>query len=508
MRTDELEKLVRISVCADGLSATLAVQAGVDLTDVSADTVAALLEGRGIRVPSKLDESVEALKQQIAKHPDEEAEIVIARGVAPVHGKDGAFELDPSLSEEEGAKQRAECEDDADHYDRSAFVIVEEGQRVGRLLPHTEAEDGLDVRGKTIKAIPGRPCKIKFDETLRVSADGDIDALEYGRLEITVDRIRVQPVLVVSESVDFSTGNVDFPKDVLVQKGVRDCFTVQAGGSLEIVELVEAATVRAEGSILLRRGMAGRGKGEISTGADLETKYLDAVEVSVQNDLRIQRELTNCKTYVGRCIQSPTCSVVGGQLDVRFGGEVRNLGGEAEGETLVRIGIDPQLDEQAKELDELVPRVISHVSQATLELDQLRKMATKLTATQAESMTSLQFEIMTGQTRLASIAAGLQRMLEAYEQLSRCTLLVEKSIMPGVTIVIGGKAAVVREMVRGPVEIVLSESGTLMLRQPGGDSSMPLSAKAKLVPAKGVADIAELGRILENPIFKDVKAAA
>ncbi|NRA58467.1 MAG: DUF342 domain-containing protein, partial [Phycisphaerales bacterium] len=264
MRTDELEKLIRISVCADGLTATLTVQAGVDPEELSADLVGAILEGRGVRIPAEINPRVDELKRRIAEAPEAEIDIVIAEGIAPVHGKDGRFELDPELCDDEQAKKREESETDADHYGRSAFLVVEEGQRIGKVVPHSDAEDGVDVRGKTIKATPARPCKVKFDESLDVDEDGTVTALRNGRLEVAAERIRIQPVLVVPESVDFSSGNVDFPEDVLVQKGVRDCFTVHAGGSLEIVELVEAATVSANGSILLRRGMAGRGKGEIS----------------------------------------------------------------------------------------------------------------------------------------------------------------------------------------------------------------------------------------------------
>ncbi|NRA58796.1 MAG: hypothetical protein HRU13_11845 [Phycisphaerales bacterium] len=151
---------------------------------------------------------------------------------------------------------------------------------------------------------------------------------------------------------------------------------------------------------------------------------------------------------------------------------------------------------------------MSRLNQASLELDQLKKIAAKLTPTQAESMTTLQFEIMTGQTRLSAIYAAIQKISGAYKRLSKATLSVDKNIMPGVTIVIGNKSAVVREPIRGPVEIALDESGTLVMKQPSDDSVIPLSTKAKLVPASGVVDVAELERLLDNPLFNEVRAAA
>ena len=510
MHTDELEKLVRVSVCADGLMATLCVQPGVDLSQVTMETVSAILEGRGVSSPADLRDRVDGLVAKLTECSDQEVELVIAQGTAAIHGEDGWFELDGSLEVKEapqGEDENGEIEN-SDHYARSAFIVVTEGQHVGQIHPHTEAQDGVDVRGKVIKAKAGRPCKILFDETVRVDEHGSVTALQSGRLDLSPTRLRIDPVLVVAESVDFSTGNVDFPHDVLVQKGVRDCFTIEAGGAIEIVELVEAASVNAGGSILLRRGMAGRGKGCIHAGGDLEAKYLDAVRVDVLNDLRVQRELTNCTTYVGRCVRSPSCSVVGGKLDIRFGGQLRMLGGEAEGETLVRLGIDPTLERQARDLEELVPVALNRATQAKLELDQLKKMSSKLSPSQAEAVMSLQFEIMTCETRFPVIKSGIQSVVETYKRLSRVTLAVEKAIMPGVTIVIGGKAATVREPIRGPVVVALDEAETLVLRDPSTGAESPIAAKAKLHPATGAIDISELERWLDNPLLREERAAA
>jgi len=508
MRTDELEKLTRVSVSADRLTASLTVQPGVDPSDLTAESVGAILEGRGVRTSTELHARVEELVAKLQENPDDEAEIVVTRGVPPKHGEDGRFELDASLVQEDPGEGEGDPSEAADHYARSAFIVVDEGQKLGKLLPHSEAEDGLDVRGEVIKATPGRPAKVKFDDSVQVNEDGTVIARQKGQLEADEESLRVEPILVISESVDFSTGNVDFPGDVLIQRGVCDCFTVEAGGSLEIVELVEAASVKAGGSILLRRGMAGRGKGALRAGGDLEAKYLDGVDVTVLNDLRVQRELTNCSTYIGRCIRSSSCSIVGGKLDIRFGGQVRMLGGEAETETIVRLGVDPQLDRNARELEELLPSALNRITQVKQELEQLKKLTVKLTATQAESMMSLQFEITTAQSRFPQIKSGIQRIVEAYKRLNRATLTVEKSIMPGVTIVIGSKSAIVREQIRGPIMIAMDDSGSLVLKDPTSGSVSPISASAKLMPATDTVDMDDLARWLDNPMLREQPKAA
>lgn len=508
MRTDQLEKLSRIVVSPDGVHASLHLRPGLEPTDITPEAIEAILAARGIR-PSKITRSAaDLIADQILKDPNAVVENIVAEGVAPVHGIDGRFELCDELLERSRKLAEKSEEGDSNHYARSAFIIVEEGEHLGRVHKHSDAQDGQDVRGKILKANPGRPCQMKFDASVEVHPDGSVVSRRKGRLEFNPSSLSVDPVLEVAESVDFSTGNVSFPGDVIIRKGVKDCFTVDVGGNLEIVELVEAATIKARRTILLRRGMAGRGKGELVAGGDLEARYLDGSDIVVGHDLRVQKELTSCSTRVGRAIESPGCTVNGGELHARFGGRVRALGGEAETETIVAVGRDPNFDELVRTLDEMIPAILKRLEKARAELADLQRSAAKLTPAQAESMTSLQFEIMTGQSRLPKIIAVVEHLLKAYERLDDVTLTVERTIMPGVTISIGANAATIKEPIRGPVTIALDDSGALIMKNPATGTITPLSTKAKLKPAAGALDLNELRRWLESPALRPTTKAA
>lgn len=509
MSIDALDKVARVSVSSDGLRATLQIQPGAEASDITPEAVEAILASRGVRPSEATARAAESLARSLAENPGVMAEAIAAEGVPAIDGKDGHFELAQDIADK---TKPPESDEDGqpviDHYGRSAFIIVTEGQLLGVIHPHTDAQDGMDVRGKLIKAVIGRPCPLVLDDSIEQKPDGSVYALKRGRLELLPTSLRIEPVLEIDESVDFSTGNVDFPGDVVIRKGVRDCFRVDVGGSLEVVELVEAASIQAKGSITLRRGMAGRGKGELVTGGDLEAKYLDGVHARIAYDLRIQRELTNCNTVVGRSLHANTCTVVGGELHVRFGGSVRSLGGEAEASTIIRLGSDPQLDELARLLEDTLPQSTAAISKAMQELQDLQKIGSRLTATQAETMTSLQFEIMNGQAKQPAIRGAIEQVLLAYEKLHGATLTVEKAIMPGVVIQFGGQSATVRELIKGPVQIALDQSGAIVLKDPGSGSSTPLAAKAKIQPNTGSVDLHELRRWLETEATGQPKNAA
>lgn len=506
MSTDALDKACRVAISADGLRATLQIDPGFDAQAVTPESVQAILAARGFESSAILTEAVAELSNQLAADTEATAEAVVAEGKASVEGVDGRFELSPELAPPEPEPPADGEEPSFDHYGRSAFIIVEQGQVVGTLHKHTEAEDGMDVRGEVIKATPGRPCQLKFDDSVELHDDGSVTALRRGRVEMSATRLSIDPVLEIAESVDFSTGNVKFPGDVLIGKGVRDCFEVEVGGNLEVVELVEAAEVTSKGSVVLLRGMAGRGKGTLLAGGDLEAKYLDGAQVTVKYDLRVQREVTNCTTHVGRCVRSPSCTVVGGELWARFGGEVRTLGGEAEAETLVRIGVDAEMDACARMLESLLPQTVGRIERARQELADIQHTASKPTPSQAETITRLEFEIASEQARFPAIRAAIERVLTAYTKLEGAKLAVEKAIMPGVTIAIGSQAATVRETIRGPVVVFRDAQGTLVIRQFG--TCVPLATMAKLHPAPGSADLDELRRWLESPALKEAAQAA
>ena len=114
-------------------------------------------------------------------------------------------------------------------------------------------------------------------------------------------------------------------------------------------------------------------------------------------------------------------------------------------------------------------------------------------------MTSLQFEIMTGQSRLPAIRAAIEKVLQAYKRLATVTLSVERSIMPGVTIVFGSSMATVKEPIKGPVSLALDDSGSIVMKSPTSGTATPLASKAKLRPAPDSVDLDELARWLDNP---------
>ncbi|MFI4915882.1 MAG: FapA family protein [Phycisphaerales bacterium JB060] len=497
MPDNDFQSKCHVSVSPDGLAATVRIEAGAPRdAEEAAQTVLSVLAGQGIDQGRVVEGAIEELIGCLASSPETDAEGVVARGVAPMHGTDGWFEPSlmpstPAMPDDNDQKPGA-----IDHYAQSSIVVVRKGQRVGVLHSEGEPVAGIDVYGSPIEAAPGRPCAVVFDATVELRDDGAVMALHDGCLKISDTQVSVESTLVIEDSIDFATGNVDFPGNVVVRAGVRDRFSVRVGGDLEVAELVEAASIRTSGSARLSRGMAGRGKGVLDVGQDLHAGYLDGATVRVGGDLCVQNELSSCVTLVGRRVQSPECAVVSGELSFRFGGHVRTIGSEAETEVIVRAGCDPDLDAQTRLLEEALSETVRRLEKARADL----------TDASGEAGASIGAEVARLEAKGPAIRTALERVLSAYERMAGVTLHVERSVMPGVTLHFGAQGATVRQAISGPVEILVDESGGIVYRS--GGTTTPLATRASMHAARGATDLDELRRWLEHPLLRSSEKAA
>lgn len=88
----------------------------------------------------------------------------------------------------------------------------------------------------------------------------------------------VSQILIV-DTVDFSTGNIDFPGSVHIQGNVPSGFTVKAAGDIVVQGVVENAVLIAGGNIALCRGVKGAGSGSLGAGQDIRTLFIESCQV-------------------------------------------------------------------------------------------------------------------------------------------------------------------------------------------------------------------------------------
>ncbi len=491
MGMDRLDEKVRLELAAQAMSATIRLAPGLTPAELDENALRAIVAGRNILMNS---EAAEAIKKVVADYFQggaAELERVLISGEPPVHGVDGRFEPAPAAQPPvaeggpaEPNQPQASPEPDlagrVDHHERSAFTIIPRGTLLGRLIPATPGRDGRDLLGKTLVAREGRPYPLAADESITIADDGQVTAACDGVLEMNLPRLKVRSRLRVEGFVDFSTGNIDVPGDVAIDRGVRDGFVVKAAGEVRIGALVEAATVECGRDAALDGGMAARGKGRLKIARDCRAKYLDSVTGAVGRDLLVSKEIVNCTLAVGRSLVGITCGVTGGELVVAGPVEIDTIGSESGVDTVVRLGVSPELESAAIGLSELIPQLETRCARGVARLEQLKAATNKLTARQAEEMTELEFESATGATQLAKVRATLDKLRSFAAARTSVQLVVHGRLHPGVKLFAGRWTIEISAEKKGPLKLTLGPKGEPQVTCPKSGHVLPTSGWARL----------------------------
>ncbi len=492
---------LRVSIAPDRLTARLHVPAGFDRALLQPDLCAATLQQAGVEINDKVRRAIDRLVRD-AQAPGLEIAHTVARAQPPVHGQDGRVEWrvdeNPETDTPPPAPPEPNPNDDVDnnrddndndddddgavnHYDRSAFTIVKSGDTLGHIHLPTVGEDGRDVTGQTLQARQGQEAQLTFDETILLDAGSNLIAQTSGALMRADGHAMIEPQLEIPEYVDFSTGNINFNGDVVVQKGVRDCFTLKAEGDIEVRGLIEAATIIAGRDLIAAGGFAGREQGNAQIGGCLKGRYLDNIRGQVEEDLCIDREIINCRLTVHGSVLSPSGSVIGGRLAVTRQLQINQLGSPAGASTEILIGCVPRYEPLADELGEIVERY----EKRRQELIEEQNMYNELAAQGRPAMTDKQREVDLA-SELSRIETCLQKgrptLDKLHEVIAReCTVdvSVERRLCHNVRFIFAGKAFTIRDDMRGPVQIAKNDGGELVYRRRDG----PLS------PITDIADV-------------------
>ena len=526
---DGSDPRLRIIIASDRVTASVRISPGSG-EPLTPEAVLAQLEQRSV-AHSRIDQSaVESLTARAAElaEGDEPIQEVVARGIAPIAGEDGWIQLKDELADwfdrrerERRARRTTQLEgydhaaaaDDqvattaedgeqtgtpdaeapaSSHYDRSAYCMVSRGQHLADLRPPTAGEDGLDVTGMTIAARDGKPVDFQAGDTLKVR-EGRIFAAVDGHLEFDGLTLRVARELVIAGSIDFSTGNVvGFDGDVVVDKGIKDCFIADIGGSLRVRGMVEAATLKAGRDITLEHGMAAREKGTIWAGRDLEARYLDSTQGGAGRDLIIHREVTGCTLTIGRNADCGKATLIGGSTSIIRIGDWGQIGTEASTPTEVILGKVPSTESLASEACQTLPALEQAAAKARERLEQLRSAGGKLTPRQAEELTELQFDLATADQKIPPLRAALERLLKVIDARTNPSLTVRKSIHEGVVLWMGRYRCQLTQTLKGPLRIEPNADRKPIVIDLTSSSTVLLSTLAKVVPSDRFVDLCEI----------------
>ncbi len=274
--------------------------------------------------------------------------ILFAEGRKAVNGKNAKVDFKfPLLSERIGPK--IDEEGIADYHDLGLIYNVKMGEILAEKTLATEGTPGINVTGREIAAKNGVDLRIPMGKnTFCDDNETKVFAAIDGNVNIKDNRIVVDPVFEVHGDVDFSSGNIDFVGDVVINGNVNSGFEVKAGGDVEIKGFVEGSQVIAQGNILIRGGITTGNKGLVKAGGDITARFAENSRIEADGDILIREAIMQSIIRAGGSVRvkDRKATILGGIVQAAEGVESRVLGSQLATRTIVEVGVNPHRREE------------------------------------------------------------------------------------------------------------------------------------------------------------------
>ena len=128
-------------------------------------------------------------------------------------------------------------------------------------------EKGFNVLGEEIRPRPGRDVRLPVGANTEIVAN-KLVSTSKGHISYANHKVNIFQTYEVNGDVDFNTGNINFPGNVIIKGNVKNGFTVRAGGDVDISGNL-AGTVIIGGNLNV--------KGSFKAGQRLKEIYMYAI---------------------------------------------------------------------------------------------------------------------------------------------------------------------------------------------------------------------------------------
>lgn len=280
--------------------------------------------------------------------------LLLAKGETPVTGSDGKVEYMFDFTRKRKPKKNADGS--VNYRELNSINFVEPGQCLAQMIPETVGESGLTVYGEEIVPKVTKPAKFSYaaNGNVIVSPDGlQLLAAVAGHVSLKEGKVTVAAVYEVPGDVDNSTGNIRYEGSVVIKGNVTSGFQVEAKGDIMVDGIVEDADLISDGQVVVKGGIHGMGKGSITAGSNVITKFIESATVKSGGYVETEAILFSNVSAKSDVRVGGRKGLISGGL-VRAGNtiEAKAIGSGMGSNTRVEVGVEPKMREEYNRLQE------------------------------------------------------------------------------------------------------------------------------------------------------------
>ncbi|OON99205.1 MAG: hypothetical protein ATN35_00150 [Epulopiscium sp. Nele67-Bin004] len=426
------------------------------VVDISVDKMMATVmfkpftstEEIGVVVKSDIDALLE--EQEIVYGIDEDAiydaldkmapnvRYTIARGTKPTQGEEAKLKY---ITDEQN-KGVPDIDDDGkvDFKNLHLIVCVQQNEVVVTKTPATLGEVGTNILGEEIPAIWGKDTRLPPGKNV-ITLPDELTMIAGVDGQVVTDngKIEVKQVLTLKE-VGPATGNIDFIGSVIIEGGIKEGYSVKAGGDIDIRGAVEAANIESGGSIVIALGVKGKDKAVLKAQKTVMSKFIEHSEVTAGEDV-LTEAILHSRVYCRGSVRVDKGKglIIGGEVVAYKSVYLNKLGSAMGVPTNVRIGVTQAIIDSYQE-------VIAEYKQATTNLDNANK-AIKFLESKKSYLPKDKLELLDKtydlkqalNREILMIQNKMQKIKVVIKNGSNGVIVVNENIYNGTTLIIGDK---------------------------------------------------------------------
>lgn len=422
-----------VLLSTDQISAYLQVIPFLNGSVVGENELLAVLEQASIKVGIKRD-----VIAQIVAAQEEFNEWLIAEGEPCLQGEN-AYLIFHFNTKGIDVKPQELSDGSVDFYNLNLIQTVEAGAVLVERIPPKAGKNGLTVCGEERKALPGKDVRLPAGQNTQATAENTkLVAMKPGHVVYINQKVSVLPTYEVRGDVDFNTGNIKFPGNVIVYGNVRNNFEVEATGDVEIHGNLEG-TVKTNGNLQIKKGIV---RGKAYALGSIFARYIENGYVKADANVVVTDAIMHSTTKAGQKV------AIGGKKGLLVGGscaageEIRAkfIGSNLGTSTIVEVGVLPEIRLEYKEIVRKLATHQEDLNKTALIIKTLQEMKQKtgeLPLNKRDMFVKsrrLQYQLQQEMETMKDRKNELEMM---FYNMEKARIYVEGQIFSGVTITMG-----------------------------------------------------------------------
>ncbi|MCR4654615.1 MAG: FapA family protein [Lachnospiraceae bacterium] len=365
-------------------------------------------------------------------------EVVIAEGKRPEKGKDGYYELFFNTSFSRAPK---ELEDGSlDYKNIEWFETVTEGQKLAVYHDPGEGTEGCTVTGVNVKAVRGKPLSVLRGKGFSIDKDGRTYIADVnGYVELKQNTLNVHNVLTVQE-VTVHEGRIIFDGSVHVKGNVSDGSYIEATGDVIIDGMVEAAAIKADGDVLIKMGINGGGKGNITSKKNISVNFCEYAALRAAENVNANY-LLNSNVYAGNMVKisGSEGSIIGGTTYATHQIIVNTLGNDVYVRTVLKLGLDDSMIKRRINIENQLKTLGTELTSLINLYDQLMNTLPAEERNQNEMFLKVENSIATKEENKKRLEEEKVKSIELIKETEKARADIAGRVYENVVVDINGK---------------------------------------------------------------------